>query len=64
MAQEEGLPKPDLVIFLDLFADMARNRSGFGEERFEEEPFQKRVYEQYMHLQDQTWLVIFLIELH
>jgi dTMP kinase len=38
-----GLPAPDLVLFLDITAEKAKERGGFGEERYEKEEMQKRV---------------------
>ncbi|KAK4226692.1 thymidylate kinase-domain-containing protein [Podospora fimiseda] len=44
-APEVGLPRPDLVLFLDLDEEQARKRGGFGEERYEKQDMQKRVRE-------------------
>lgn len=40
---ETGLPRPDLVVFLDLKPEVARARGGWGEERYEKEEMQERV---------------------
>ncbi|KAF8816886.1 thymidylate kinase [Phlegmacium glaucopus] len=40
-----GLPAPDLVIFLDITPEKAKERGGYGEERYEKEEMQKRVRE-------------------
>lgn len=59
MATECGLPKPDLVIFLELDQDSQYKREGFGEERFETSVFQERVRRQYEKVIAQsceTWL--------
>ena len=40
-----GLPKPDMVIFLDISTEIATARGGFGSERYENEGMQKRVRE-------------------
>ncbi|XP_039256098.2 thymidylate kinase-like [Styela clava] len=45
-----GLPEPDVVMFLNLKAEEAQRRSGFGEERYEERDFQKRVVNNFMTL--------------
>ncbi len=37
---DRGLPRPDLVCFLDVSPEEARKRGGFGEERYENEEFQ------------------------
>lgn len=42
-APEVGLPRPDVVVFLDLDEDAARTRAGFGEERYETEQMQREV---------------------
>jgi hypothetical protein len=42
-APDRGLPKPDLVLFLDVSAEVAKTRGGYGEERYEKEEFQARV---------------------
>jgi dTMP kinase len=40
---EIGLPAPDLTVFLDIDPEKARERGGYGEERYEKEEMQKRV---------------------
>lgn len=40
-----GLPRPDLVVFLDISAEKAAERAGFGGERYEEGTMQARVRE-------------------
>ncbi|KAL5513022.1 CDC8 [Sanghuangporus vaninii] len=40
-----GLPAPDLALFLDVSPEKARERGGYGEERYEKEEMQKRVRE-------------------
>jgi len=47
-----GLPKPDAVIFLDLPIEKAMERGAFGEERYEKEDFQKKVYKNFQKLND------------
>lgn len=39
----EGLPTPDLLIFLDVDPERAAERGGFGEERFDKIEFQQKV---------------------
>lgn len=41
---DEGLPKPDVVFFIDATTDILRARSGFGGERYENTVFQNKVY--------------------
>jgi dTMP kinase len=38
-----GLPAPDLVIFFDISSEKAKERGGYGEERYEKEEMQARV---------------------
>ena len=40
---EVGLPKPDLVVFLDISTEDAAKRGGYGEERYEKEEMQGKV---------------------
>lgn len=42
---EEGLPRPDVCIFLELSPAEAAKRGGFGEERYEKKELQDRVRE-------------------
>lgn len=42
-ACEVGLPKPDLVLFLDISEEKAAERGGYGEERYEKEDMQRTV---------------------
>jgi dTMP kinase len=44
-APDIGLPSPDLVLFLDISPLKAKERGGYGEERYEKEEMQKRVRE-------------------
>lgn len=58
---ERGLPKPDLVIYLELPAESQVGRSGYGEERFETTEFQecaRRQYQHVMNMSQETWLKI------
>jgi len=50
-----GLPKPDIVCFLDVSEEVAKSRADFGGERYEKTEFQKRVRENYNKLADTTW---------
>ena len=40
---EIGLPRPDLCLFLRISPEEAAKRGGFGAERYENEPMQRRV---------------------
>lgn len=56
-----GLPKPDLVMFLQLSPADAALRGQFGEERYETSAFQKTVQQKFEHLMKDpsvNWQVI------
>lgn len=54
-----GLPEPDTVFFLDLPIDLSMRRGNFGEERYEKEDFQRRVYANFKKILDEkSWKVI------
>lgn len=53
-----GLPKPDLVLYLELPPGANTTRSGFGDEIYENVDFQKKVKEVYSSLKDDSWQVI------
>ncbi|KAF5355506.1 hypothetical protein D9758_006348 [Tetrapyrgos nigripes] len=44
-APDISLPSPDLVLFLDISPEKAKERGGYGEERYEKEEMQKKVRE-------------------
>ncbi len=48
---EEGLPRPDLCLFLDVSPQEAASRGGFGEEKYENAAMQTRVRELFRVLQ-------------
>lgn len=56
-APDHGLPKPDLVIFLDVPVEGSSSRRGFGEEKYEKVDFQVKVREAFSKLQDDSWMV-------
>ncbi|XP_016089628.1 thymidylate kinase-like [Sinocyclocheilus grahami] len=61
MNPDMGLPKPDLVIFLQLNPSMAANRGEYGIERYETSAFQRTVQQRFEELmQDSSvnWKVI------
>lgn len=45
-----GLPKPDLILFLQLSLEEAAERGNFGNERYENSSFQEKVLQSYYHL--------------
>lgn len=47
---DEGLPDRDIVIYLDLSAEEAKKRGGYGRERYENAEFQDKVRRLYDHL--------------
>lgn len=53
-----GLPRPDLILFLDLPSEIQESRNGFGEEFYEKVHFQTLVREQFFKLKDENWEVI------
>ncbi|KDN38943.1 P-loop containing nucleoside triphosphate hydrolase protein [Tilletiaria anomala UBC 951] len=50
-APDSGLLQPDLVIFLDIAPDVARQRGAYGAERYEREDMQRRVREAFLVIQ-------------
>ena len=44
---DRGLVKPDLVFYIDLDMDTIKERSGFGDERYEKTEFQAKVRDQF-----------------
>ncbi|XP_039984911.1 thymidylate kinase [Xiphias gladius] len=61
MKPDVGLPKPDLVVFLQLSPSEAALRGQFGEERYETNAFQRKVqqkFEQLMKDPSINWQVI------
>jgi len=51
---EIGLPRPDLVVFLDLEMEEARKRGGFGDEKYEKRELQERVRSFYLCLSNEA----------
>ncbi|XP_048757255.2 thymidylate kinase-like [Ostrea edulis] len=50
-----GLPRPDLVLFLNLSADAAAKRGTFGNERYEQTDFQVKVANNFLQLKEPYW---------
>jgi len=48
-----GLPAPDLVLFLDITPEKAKERGSYGEERYEKEDMQRRVREIFRRIGDE-----------
>jgi dTMP kinase len=59
-APDIGLPAPDLTVFLDVEPETARQRGGFGEERYEKEEMQRRVREVFERIGKESgrWVVV------
>ncbi|KFD58680.1 hypothetical protein M513_00373, partial [Trichuris suis] len=56
---DKGLPRPDIVIFLDVHAEVAQCRGDFGQELYEKVEFQKKVYNIFMEkVRDSNWRFI------
>jgi dTMP kinase len=55
-----GLPKPDLVIYLECDPKELKNRKGFGAERFETKRFQKSVRKNFdiIREREENWLSV------
>lgn len=55
---ENGLPKPDLVMFLKLSSEEMIKRSGFGEERYENIEFQNKVDKNYEKFKNDNFIQV------
>ena len=53
-----GLPRPDLVCFLDVTEEVVVQRADFGGERYELAEFQRRVRENFIKLHDPSWVTV------
>ena len=53
-----GLPKPDIVFFLDIPMEEAAKRGNYGAERYEKEEFQAKVRQNFLSLADPDWKVL------
>ena len=49
-----GVPAPDLTLFLDISPEKAKERGGYGEERYEKEEMQSRVRELFAHIAQES----------
>jgi len=49
---DEGLPRPDVCVFLDISPEDAVKRGGYGEEKYEEKEMQDRVKELFATLRE------------
>ncbi|CAN8064760.1 unnamed protein product [Agarophyton chilense] len=55
---DQGLPAPDLVLYLQLSAGAAAKRAGFGSERYENNHMQSAVVRAFDLLRTKHWLII------
>lgn len=55
---EVGLPKPDVVLYLNIPSSVAATRGKYGDERYETEDFQKKVASVYEELKEYDWKVL------
>lgn len=53
-----GLPRPDLVCFLNVSEQAALARADFGGERYEKKEFQNKVRSNYDRLRDDSWVYV------
>lgn len=49
-----SLPAPDLTLYLDISPETAKERGGYGEERYEKEELQRRVREMFHRMRNET----------
>lgn len=52
---DKGLPRPDLVVFLDVDEATAVQRGGYGDERYETREMQQKVRSQFEKLREPQW---------
>jgi len=52
ISADRGLPRPDLVLFLDISLEDIKKRGEFGKERYEDTNFLERVLDAYNRLED------------
>ena len=55
---DKGLPKPDVVFFLDINETEVKTRGDYGKELYEREEFQKLVKEKYFNLREGNWTIV------
>jgi dTMP kinase len=61
MSSDRGLPRPDVVIYLDLPIEQAMLRGEYGAERYEKEDFQRKVDANFKALQvnaEENWNIV------
>ncbi|XP_046853431.1 thymidylate kinase-like [Xenia sp. Carnegie-2017] len=55
---DSGLIAPDVVLFLDLPLEEAAKRGKYGDERYENLEFQRKVSDVYSRLKEQNWKIL------
>lgn len=55
---DRGLVAPDVVFYLDAPLKTIAARGGYGDERYETNKFQEKVYNAYKELEDASWKLI------
>eukprot|EP00002_Diphylleia_rotans_P013990 TRINITY_DN2723_c0_g3_i2.p1 TRINITY_DN2723_c0_g3~~TRINITY_DN2723_c0_g3_i2.p1 ORF type:complete len:213 (-),score=36.53 TRINITY_DN2723_c0_g3_i2:45-683(-) len=55
---DAGLPRPDLVLFLDIPVEKAALRGDYGQERYENKEFQEKVRSLFRRLHSSEWQVV------
>ncbi len=58
MYPDKDLPCPDVTFFMDLDPSLAAKRGNYGEERYEKEEFQHKVYKKYLEIKDASWVML------
>ncbi|TFY71270.1 hypothetical protein EVG20_g1716 [Dentipellis fragilis] len=53
-APDVSLPAPDLILFLDITPEKAKERGGYGEERYEKEETQRKVRQIFGRMAEET----------
>lgn len=53
-----GLPRPDVVVYLDIKLTTQAEREGWGEERYERTEFQRKVRDEYARYREEEWAVV------
>ncbi|KAF4671833.1 hypothetical protein FOL46_009838 [Perkinsus olseni] len=59
LSLQVGLPKPDMVVFLDLSPEAAARRGAYGEERYEKKEVQVKVRRMYTRFEKEPFWQIF-----
>ena len=57
-ASDIGLPKPDIIFFMDLPVEEAMERENLGEERYESKDFQNQVSKNFRKLIQDDWIMV------